>query len=208
MIWKELGFTASPDEGGEILLMTVWQHGCESSREGQSPSVLGVWEQNGKGRTLFAILNSSEEVCDKMKLMLKWLPPPRPYWGFLPWKVFNLILLSNFPYRADDVSDKQELHPRRRFLPTLGAKKRQSKHLPMRWDQADMMELSAKLWAAKDPSPLRWNFNPLQQDKNEESVLLIKIQKWEPCLLRLQKDRLEVGSLFLAKAKKCCHVWR
>ncbi|XP_015269672.1 PREDICTED: uncharacterized protein C8orf58 homolog [Gekko japonicus] len=34
--------------------------------------------------------------------------------------------------RADDVSDKQELQPRRRFLPTLGAKKRQSKHLPMR----------------------------------------------------------------------------
>ncbi|KAL8173931.1 UNVERIFIED_CONTAM: hypothetical protein K2H54_034889 [Gekko kuhli] len=34
--------------------------------------------------------------------------------------------------RVDDVSDKQELQPRRRFLPTLGAKKRQSKHLPMR----------------------------------------------------------------------------
>ncbi|XP_077161863.1 uncharacterized protein C8orf58 homolog isoform X2 [Paroedura picta] len=34
--------------------------------------------------------------------------------------------------RVDDVSDKQELHPRRRFMPTLGAKKRQSKHLPMR----------------------------------------------------------------------------
>ncbi|XP_060106805.1 uncharacterized protein C8orf58 homolog isoform X1 [Heteronotia binoei] len=34
--------------------------------------------------------------------------------------------------RTDDVSDKQELHPRRRFLPTLGAKKRLSKHFPMR----------------------------------------------------------------------------
>ncbi|XP_048367937.1 uncharacterized protein C8orf58 homolog [Sphaerodactylus townsendi] len=34
--------------------------------------------------------------------------------------------------RVDDVPGKQELHPRRRFLPSLGAKKCQSKHFPMR----------------------------------------------------------------------------
>ncbi|XP_054854337.1 uncharacterized protein C8orf58 homolog [Eublepharis macularius] len=34
--------------------------------------------------------------------------------------------------RADDVLDEREVHSRRRFLPALGAKKRQSKHLSMR----------------------------------------------------------------------------